>query len=108
MALDFRLTPEQEAMKESTRKFAERELSPGAMERDIKGEFNMAGFKSCGEFGLLGLPVPQKYGGSGTDVITMMSAMEGLGKGCTDGGMILSLGAHVCICTIPVWQFGSE
>ena len=108
MALDFRLTPEQEAMKESTRKFAERELSPGSIERDIKGEFNLAGFRKCGEFGLLGLPVPREYGGGGTDVITMMAAMEGLGRGCTDGGFILSLGAHVCICTIPIWQYGSE
>ncbi len=108
MALDFTLTDEQLAMKESTRKFAERELSPGAIERDVKAEFNLAGFRKCGEFGLLGLPVPKEYGGSGTDVITMMAAMEGLGRGCTDGGLILSLGAHVCICTIPVWQFGSE
>ncbi len=108
MSLDFSLTPEQEAMKESARKFAEGELSPGAIERDLRGEFNMEGFRKCGRFGLLGLPIPQEYGGSGADVITMMAAMEGLGKGCTDGGFILSLGAHVCICTIPIWQYGSE
>jgi len=41
MALDFTLTPEQEAMKESCRKFAEKEISPGAMERDVKGEFEV-------------------------------------------------------------------
>jgi len=108
MALDFTLTPEQEAMKESTRKFAEAELSPGAIERDEKGEFNMEGFRKCGEFGLLGLPIPREYGGSGADVITMMAAMEGLGRGCSDGGFVLSLGAHVVICTIPIWQFGTE
>jgi len=107
MALDFSLTPEQEAMKESTRRFAEREISPGAQERDERGEFYLAGMRKCGEFGLLGLPVPQEYGGSGQDVITMMAAMEGFGRGCTDGGFTLSLGAHICICLIPIWQFGS-
>jgi alkylation response protein AidB-like acyl-CoA dehydrogenase len=108
MALDFTLTPEQLAMKESARKFAEREISPGAQERDEKAEFNLPAFRKLGEFGLLGLPVPSEYGGGGADVITMMAAMEGLGKGCTDGGFILSVGAHVCICTIPIWQFGTE
>ena len=108
MALDFTLTPEQAAMKESARKFAEREISPGATERDEREEFHLAAFRKTGQFGLLGLPVPQQYGGAGADVITMMAAMEGLGKGCTDGGFIMSVGAHVCICTIPIWQYGSE
>lgn len=108
MPLDFRLTPEQEAMRESARRFAEREISPGALERDLKGEFHIAGFRKCGEFGLLGLPVPQEYGGGGADVITMMAAMEGFGRGCTDGGFVLSLGAHICICLIPIWQYGTE
>ncbi len=108
MALDFSLTPEQLAMKESARKFAEGEISPGALERDEKGEFYQEGMKKCGEFGLLGLPIPAEYGGSGSDVITMMAAMEGFGKGCTDGGFTMSLGAHVCICTIPIWQYGNE
>ncbi len=108
MALDFTLTDEQIAMMESARKFAEKEISPGTTERDERAEFNMEAFKKCGEFGLLGLPIPKEYGGSGADVITMMAAMEGLGRGCTDGGFIMSLGAHLCICTIPVWQYGSE
>lgn len=108
MALDFTFTPEQEAMRESARKFAEKEISPGATERDETGEFNMAAFKKLGEFGLLGLPIPKEYGGGGADVLTMMAAMEGLGKGCTDGGFLMSLGAHLCICTIPIWQYGTE
>jgi alkylation response protein AidB-like acyl-CoA dehydrogenase len=108
MALDFTLTPEQEAMKESARKFAHNELSPGAAERDEKEQFNFEGFKKCGEFGILGLPIPKEYGGSGSDVITMMAAMEGLGRGCTDHGFTMSLGGHICICTIPIWQYGTE
>jgi len=108
MALDFSLTPEQEAMKESCRKFAEKEISPGSMERDVKSEFHMEGFKKCGEFGLLGLVIPKEYGGGGSDPITLMAAMEGFGRGCHDGGFLLSMAAHVVICTIPIWLFGSE
>ena len=77
--MDFTLTPEQEARRESCRKFAEKEISPGARERDLKGEFHLEGFKKCGEFGLRGLPVPREYGG-GNDVVTLMAAMEGDGS----------------------------
>ena len=59
MALDFTFTEEQEAMKESARKFAEREISPGARERDETGEFNLEAFRKLGEFGLLGVPIPK-------------------------------------------------
>ena len=108
MALDFSLTPEQEAMRDGCRKFAEKEISPGALERDIEGKFHIEGFKKCGEFGLLGLPFPTEYGGGGADIITFMAAMEGFGWGCRDRGFNLSLGAHIVICTVPIWIFGTE
>ncbi len=108
MALDFTLTDEQMAMRESCRKFAENEISPGIEERDKNGEFHWEGWRAAGEFGLLGLPIPKEYGGGGADVVTMMAAMEGLGRGCTDGGFLMSLGGHLCICTIPIWQYGTE
>ena len=65
MALDFSLTEEQVALREAARKFAEKEISPGAMERDIQGEFYREGIRKCGEFGRLGLPIPKEYGGQG-------------------------------------------
>jgi len=108
MALDFTLTEEQKALREAAKKFAEKEISPGAMERDIKGEFYREGMTKCGQFGLLGLPIPREYGGQGADVITAMAALEGFGEGSTDGGFNLSLNAHLVICTIPIWLFGTE
>jgi len=108
MPLDFSLTDEQKAMRDSCEKFARKEISPGALERDVKGEFHMEGFKKCGEFGMLGLPIPAEYGGGGSDVITFMAAMEGFGRGCKDGGFLLSMSAHVVICAIPIWLFGTE
>lgn len=108
MALDFNLTAEQEQVMEAVRKFAEKEISPGTMERDIAGEFNMEAWKKAGEFGLLGCIIPEEYGGQGYDVITSMAAMVGLGKGSKDQGFNLSVGAHLVISTIPIWQWGTE
>ena len=106
--MDFEWSFEQKTFKESMRKFAEKEVSPGIIERDKKGEFNWEAWKKAGEFGILGLPIPEKYGGGGTDIMTMMAGMEGFGLGCRDAGFYLSLAAHIVIGEIPIWKFGSE
>jgi len=106
--MDFRWIEEQLAFKESVRKFAEKEISPGTLERDLKGEFHWEGWKKAGEFGLLGLPIPEEYGGGGADILTMMAAMEGYGYGCKDSGFNLSMSAHMVLCEIPIWKFGTE
>lgn len=106
--MDFEWSFEQKTFKESMRKFAEKEVSPGIIERDKKGEFNWEAWKKAGEFGILGLPIPEKYGGGGTDIMTMMAGMEGFGLGCRDAGFYLSLAAHIIIGEIPIWKFGSE
>lgn len=96
------------AFKESVRKFAEKEISPGTLERDLKGEFHWEAWKKAGEFGLLGLPISEEYGGGGADILTMMAAMEGYGYGCKDAGFNLSMSAHMVLCEIPIWKFGTE
>lgn len=106
--MDFQWSEEQMAFKEAVRKFAEKEISPGALERDVTGRFNRDAWSKAGEFGLLGLPIPQTYGGGGCDVLTTMAAMEGLGLGCRDTGFSLAVQAHMVICEVPIWQHGSE
>jgi alkylation response protein AidB-like acyl-CoA dehydrogenase len=106
--MDFELSFEQKTFRESMRKFAEKEVSPGIIERDMKGEFNWEAWKKAGEFGILGLPIPEEYGGGGADIMTMMAGMEGFGLGCRDAGFYLSLAAHTIIGEIPIWKFGSE
>ena len=106
--MDFEWTFEQRAFRESMRKFAEKEVSPGIVERDKNGEFNWEAWKKAGEFGILGLPIPEKYGGGGADIMTMLAGMEGFGLGCRDAGFYLSLAAHIVIGEIPIWKFGSE
>jgi len=106
--MDFEWNFEQKTFKESMRKFAEKEVSPGIIERDKKGEFNWGAWKKAGEFGILGLPIPEKYGGGEADVITMMAGLEGFGLGCRDAGFYLALSAHMVIGEIPIWKFGTE
>ena len=106
--MDFEWTFEQRAFRESMRKFAEKEVSPGIVERDKNGEFNWEAWRKAGEFGILGLPIPEKYGGGGADIMTMLAGMEGFGLGCRDAGFYLSLAAHIVIGEIPIWKFGSE
>ena len=106
--MDFEWSFEQKTFKESMRKFAEKEVSPGIIDRDIKGEFNWEAWRKAGEFGILGLPIPEKYGGGGADIMTMLFGMEGFGLGCRDAGFYLSLAAHIVIGEIPIWKFGSE
>jgi len=106
--MDFEWNFEQKTFRESMHKFAEKEISPGIIERDMKGEFNRDAWKKAGEFGVLGLPIPEKYGGGGADIMTMLAGMEGFGLGCRDAGFYLSLAAHIVIGEIPIWKFGSE
>jgi alkylation response protein AidB-like acyl-CoA dehydrogenase len=106
--MDFQLNAEQKAFYEEIRKFALKELSRSALERETHDEFFWEGWKKCSEMGIQGLPVPKEYGGSGADVLSIVMAMEGLGKGCTDNGLIHSLNSHMWGAEIPIVKFGTE
>jgi alkylation response protein AidB-like acyl-CoA dehydrogenase len=106
--MDVAFSDEQRALYLETRKFAEAELNDRNVERDHTGEFNRAGWKKAAEFGIHGMVIPAEYGGGGADVLTALAGMEGFGYGCHDAGLVLAVSAHVVICMIPIWQFGSE
>ena len=59
-------------------------------------------------FGILGLPVPVEYGGQGQDLATTVAAIEGLGHGCADTGLIFATGASMWTVTMPMLAFGTE
>ena len=88
--------------------FAARVVQPGAHDRDVEGRFDRDVWDALGDFGLLGLPVPEEYGGSGADVVTTCLALEALAEGGHDSGVGLSVGAHVTIGTVPIWLHGTE
>ncbi len=108
MSLSFEFSEEQLAFRESVRTFAEKIVRPGADERDRDGRWDPQVWAAVGEFGLAGLPIPEEYGGQGADIITTCLALEGLEEGGRDSGLLLSLGAHICIGAVPIWLHGTE
>lgn len=106
--MDFSWTEEQIEFREAIIKFAQKELNNGLIERDKTGTFNLEGWKKCGEFGIHGLPIPQNYGGLGSDPLTTTYALESLGYGCKDNGLVFSINAHMWTCEIPILTFGTE
>ncbi|MDX1396559.1 MAG: acyl-CoA dehydrogenase family protein [Gemmatimonadota bacterium] len=106
--MDFSYTPDQEALRERLLEFAERELSEGAIERDREGEFPRDLWDRCGEMGIQGLPVPERYGGIGLDPLSTAIALEAFGYGCRDGGLAFAIGAHLFACVVPIWKHASE
>lgn len=108
MALSFDFTEEQVAYRKSVRDFAETVVRPGADARDQEARWDPDVWKQVGDFGLAGLPIPEEYGGQGADIITTCLALEALEEGGRDSGLLLSLGAHICIGTVPIWLHGTE
>jgi len=106
--MDFSLTEEQKLFKQSVIEFAQKEIAPGAAERDEQARFDRDVWDKAAEFGLMGLPFPEEYGGSGASVIDTCLAGEALGYGGIDAGFTLSWGAHVVIGGVPIWQLGTE
>jgi len=106
--MDFSLSDEQKTLREEIVRFARKELSPGAMERDEAHAFPHELWLKCGSLGLQGLVVPQEYGGTGADALTTVIALEALGYGCEDGGLVFAICAHLLACVVPIWKHGSE
>jgi len=106
--MDFSLTEDQVVFKESAIKFAGQALNAGAKERENKGEFNREGWGKCADFGVQGLPMPEKYGGLGMDILTCIAAMEGLGYACRDSGLLFAINSHIWTCESPILKFGTD
>jgi len=104
----FSRTPEQDALFAATRDLAATLIAPGAAERDREGRFDRSVWSGLAAQGLVGLPIPQDYGGSGGSILDCVIANEALGEGGRDGGLGLSLGAHWVIGSVPIWLHGSE
>jgi alkylation response protein AidB-like acyl-CoA dehydrogenase len=106
--VDFSLTKEQIAFRDSARDFARRELNPGAADRDRAGHFPAEAWTKCAEFGIFGLLMPAEYGGAGRDVLQVVLAMEALGYGCEDNGLLFAMGAQIWSVQMPILMFGTD
>lgn len=102
------LTEEQSAFYSTVVDFARTLPRERVAEQDRDAAFPWEGWRRCGEFGIQGLPGPEEYGGGAADVLTTILALEALGFGCTDNGLVFSVNAHMWTSVVPIWQFGTE
>ena len=105
--MDFSLTPEQEQLYDTMRRLAADMIAPGAAERDRDGRWDPAIWAQLAKAGVAGMPIPEKFGGSGGSIIDCCLVNEALGEGGRDGGLGLSLGAHWVIGSVPIWLHGT-
>ena len=104
--MNFDLSEEQKAWKKSVHDFVGKVVKPKAREVDEKEEFNWEAVRKGGPIGLLGMSIPEAYGGSNVDMISSAIAMEELGWGC--GSTALAFTAHNGLGTAPISLYGSE
>ncbi|MGK0406471.1 MAG: alkylation response protein AidB-like acyl-CoA dehydrogenase, partial [Roseivirga sp.] len=106
MGLDFKLTETQKMIAESVKDFAEQHIRPNIMKWDESQEFPVQIFKQLGEMGLMGILVPEEYGGSGLSYFEYVTAIKEISK--IDPSIGLSLAAHNSLCTNHILMFGTE
>ena len=106
--MDFSWTEEQLGFKDAVIRFAQNELNDGLIERDRDGILSQENWRKCADFGILGLAIPEEYGGAGSDIMTAMLVMEGLGYGCRDNGLIFAMNAQMWSVQHPILSFGTE
>ncbi len=106
--MDFELSDEQKAFYREVKEFAANEIAPYTEEYDRNSEFFWEGWRKMADMGLLGLPFPEEYGGSGGSALDTAVAMDAFGCGGGDMGVALSWGAHTVIGGVPIWIMGTE
>lgn len=104
--MDFTLTQEQKMIRDTVREFAEAEIAPHASALDREERFPLDTFREMGKLGLMGLPIPEEYGGAGADMVSYCLALEEIGRAC--GGTGLSYEAHVSLACVPLLLYGTE
>lgn len=106
--MDFSWSDDQLEFKQAVVAFAQRELKADLIELDKHGQLARENWQKCADFGIIGLPFPEEYGGAEEDIMTTMLTMEGLGYGCKDNGLIFGINAQMWSVMMPIWLFGTE
>ena len=104
--MEFELTDEQVAIRDMARDLAQKEIVPHATEWDEDQHFPRELFTAMGDLGLLGIVIPEQYGGAGLGYVEYATILEEIGAG--DGGVGLGVAAHNSLCTNHLYLFGSE
>ena len=104
--MNFTKTDSQKMISQVVRDFAQREIKPHLMEWDESQEFPVHVFRKLGELGMMGVLVPEQYGGSGLSYFEYITVIEEISKVC--GSIGLSVAAHNSLCTNHIYEFGNE
>ncbi len=104
--LDFTLTDEKKLFQKTVREFCEKELKPIASKIDKEEYFPKDLYKKMGKMGLMGMTVPQKYGGAGIDRISYMLALEEISRVCGSTGITIE--AHNSLGIGHIYEKGTE
>lgn len=105
--MEFSWSPEQLELRQRVIDFARTQLNDNILERDHSGEFSRENWRKCAEFGLLGMMIPEEYGGQGSDVVTTAMAMDALGYGCRDNGLLFGLNAQLWTIQTTLLHYAS-
>lgn len=104
--MDFELSEQQRMVRDMVREFAAEKLRPGAAARDERGEFPAEIFRDLAGLGLLGMLVPEKYGGAGMDALSCVFAVEEIAR--ADASVAVGISVTNSVCQWPILRFGSE
>jgi len=104
--VNFDLAPEHELIRSTVREFALERVAPLAEELDRESRFPYGLVAEAAELGLMGMPIPEEYGGAGTDTVSYVIAVEELTR--IDSSVAITVAAHTSLGTMPIFLFGSE
>jgi short-chain 2-methylacyl-CoA dehydrogenase len=104
--VDFDLTEEHELVRRTVRQFALERVAPVAEELDREGRFPYELVSELADLGLMGMPIPEEYGGAGADTLSYAIAIEELTR--IDSSVAITVAAHTSLGTMPIYLFGDE
>jgi alkylation response protein AidB-like acyl-CoA dehydrogenase len=104
--MDFELSPEQREIQALTREFVRAEIEPHAAEWDREHHFPRELYPKLAELGLMGVCIPEEYGGAGADFLSYMLVIEELSRG--DAGVGVTVAVHTSAVSLPLLRFGTD
>jgi short/branched chain acyl-CoA dehydrogenase len=104
--MNFDLSPEHELIRSTVRDFAEAKVAPVAEELDREHRFPYELVTEMAALGLMGMPIPEEYGGGGTDTLSYAIAVEELTR--IDSSVAITMAAHTSLGTMPIFLYGSD
>jgi butyryl-CoA dehydrogenase len=104
--MDFELNPDQKMLQDSVRAFVESEVKPLAVQIDETHSIPPQLIKQISDMGMLGVYIPEEYGGAGMDMLSYAIVVEEVSKACGSTGVVIS--AHTSLACEPIYSFGTE